>query len=330
MDKIKNGTIYDTKYSGKIEVIDDLGLIDNVHKLKIKFLDTGYEDIVKLRDITSKLVSDPNNYNNPTIYESNGYGKFKIIRDLGTDKHGFRKVEIEFLTTGYRNTVFLSRVKAGAVRDPYYPSIYGVGYIGNTYTNKDHLVLYKIWHSMISRCYNENDKQYPVYGGIGITVDPRWHSFENYVNDVQQLDGYNGKLKDREGYQLDKDYLQQSIPKCNRVYSKDTCIWLPIRDNINMRTIDNKSINNFRGSYYGVYKYGDLYYVKSYANGKEISLGAYYDEIAACNVYNNFSKMINSNSTIPLLNDVPKMTPSEILQHMYTENNIIVCKKVNK
>ena len=99
MNKIKNGTIYDTKYSGKIEVIDDLGLIDNVHKLKIKFLDTGYEDIVKLRDITSKLVSDPNNYNNPTIYESNGYGKFKIIRDLGTDKHGFRKVEIEFLTT---------------------------------------------------------------------------------------------------------------------------------------------------------------------------------------------------------------------------------------
>ena len=92
----------------------------------------------------------------------------------------------------------------------------------------------------------------------------------------------------------------------------------------------NKSINNSRGSYYGVYKYGDLYYVKSYANGKEISLGAYYDEIAACNVYNNFSKMINSNSTIPLLNDVPKMTPSEILQHMYTENNIIVCKKVNK
>ena len=330
MIEIKQGTVYETKYSGKIEVIEDLGIINNIHKLKIRFLETGYEDIVKLRDITSGLVSDPNNYNNPEIYDSANSGKFKIIRDLGTDNHGFRKVEIEFIETGYRNIVFLSRVKAKAVRDPYYKSIFGVGYIGNTYTNKDHLTLYKIWHAMMSRCYNENDKQYPTYGGIGVRVDERWHSFENYVNDVQQIDGYYNKLQDREGYQLDKDYLQIGIPKCDRVYSKDTCLWLPVRDNINIRTIDNKNNNDVRGNHYGVYKYGDLYYAKIYTNGNEIPLGSYYNEIAACNVYNNYSKIINSNSVAPLINDVPKMKPSEIMKYTYTGNSVIVCKKVDK
>ena len=329
MKDVEIGSVYGTKYSGKLEIIEDIGVINNIHKVKIRFMETGYEDIVKLRDLTSGLVSDPNNYNDPNIYQSENYGSFKIIRDLGTDKRGFRKVEIEFLETGFRNVVFLSRAKAGAVKDPYYKSIFGVGYIGNTYTNGDHLVLYKIWYSMMSRCYNENDKQYPEYGGIGISVDERWHCFENYVNDVQQLDGYQGKLKDREGYQLDKDYLQMGIPKCNRVYSKDTCIWLPVRDNINVRTIDNKAINNIKGSYYGVYNYNNLYYVRLYANGKDISLGAYANEIAAANVYNFYSSIYNKNSLTKLINNVPYMPLSEAIKYLYTDNDTIVCKRVN-
>lgn len=322
------GTRKESKYSGWYEIVDDLGIINGIHKVKIKYDHTAYEDIVKLRDVTSNLVSDPTNYNDPTIYDSKASGKFKIIKDLGTDSRGFRRVVIQFLETGYENEVFLSRVKAGAVRDPYYKSIFGVGYIGNTYTNKDHLILYKIWHAMMSRCYNKNDKQYSEYGGLGITVDPRWHSFENYVYDVQQIDGYNNKVLDRTGYQLDKDYLQMHIPKQNRIYSKDTCVWLPVRDNINIRTIDNKNNNNTRGNYYGVYEYNGLYYAKIYANKKEIPLGVYTNEIAAANVYNNYSMVINKNSVAPLLNNVPKMSQSEIFKSMYIGNNEIVCKVV--
>ena len=40
--------------------------------------------------------------------------------------------------------------------------------------------------------------------------------------------------------------------------------------------------------------------------------------------------MLNKNSIAPLINDVPYMPPSEIMKYMYTDNNIIVCKKVDK
>lgn len=36
--------------------------------------------------------------------------------------------------------------------------------------------LYHIWHSMIQRCYNKNDKAFHNYGGRGITVCEDWKS----------------------------------------------------------------------------------------------------------------------------------------------------------
>ena len=47
MTEIKPGTIYNTNYSGKAEVIEDVGIINNIHKVKIRFIETGYEDIWK-------------------------------------------------------------------------------------------------------------------------------------------------------------------------------------------------------------------------------------------------------------------------------------------
>ena len=67
MKDVEIGSVYDTKYSGKLEIIEDIGVINNIHKVKIRFMETGYEDIVKLRDLTSGLISDPNNYNDPNI-----------------------------------------------------------------------------------------------------------------------------------------------------------------------------------------------------------------------------------------------------------------------
>jgi len=43
---------------------------------------------------------------------------------------------------------------------------------------------YYSWRSMIQRCYNPNDKNYPQWGGRAITVCDRWrHSFENFFAD---------------------------------------------------------------------------------------------------------------------------------------------------
>lgn len=37
---------------------------------------------------------------------------------------------------------------------------------------------------MINRCERHEDKSYPRYGGRGISVCERWHSFENFAVDM--------------------------------------------------------------------------------------------------------------------------------------------------
>jgi len=43
---------------------------------------------------------------------------------------------------------------------------------------------YRAWKHMLERCFNPNDKAYKWYGGDGITVDPRWLKFENFLTDM--------------------------------------------------------------------------------------------------------------------------------------------------
>jgi hypothetical protein len=43
---------------------------------------------------------------------------------------------------------------------------------------------YAVWRSMLSRCTNPNAKDYPRYGGRGITVCDRWRVFENFLADM--------------------------------------------------------------------------------------------------------------------------------------------------
>ena len=75
---------------------------------------------------------------------------------------------------------------------------------------RDNLKAYRAWAAMKTRCYNQNFKSYPDYGGRGITVCASWiNSFEQFFLDM-------GPPPD--GLTLDRiDY--------NSGYSKSNCRW---------------------------------------------------------------------------------------------------------
>jgi hypothetical protein len=90
--------------------------------------------------------------------------------------------------------------------------VYGVGvYDGG---NESTSIAYDTWHRMMERCYSDKHmKNFPSY--IGCTVDNQWLRYSifsewfssNYV----------------EGYHLDKDIIIQG----NRIYSSETCVFIP-------------------------------------------------------------------------------------------------------
>lgn len=43
---------------------------------------------------------------------------------------------------------------------------------------------YHVWHNMLRRCTWPNHKDYPQYGGKGVTVCPEWHNYEQFCRDM--------------------------------------------------------------------------------------------------------------------------------------------------
>ena len=105
---------------------------------------------------------------------------------------------------------------------------YGVG-VNDWHTNisngsSKHIPEYKMWLRMLERSLSEKWKvSHPTYKDT--TVDPRWYSMTAFIEDVSNLVGYDKAIT--YGWHLDKDLLV----KGNKLYSKDTCCFLPIEIN---------------------------------------------------------------------------------------------------
>lgn len=78
--------------------------------------------------------------------------------------------------------------------------------------------IYDMWKAMIGRTTEKYWNKYPTY--TGTTVDDKWRTLSNFVNDIKELDGYKQWVEaSGEIIMLDKDTIVQG----NKHYSKDTC-----------------------------------------------------------------------------------------------------------
>lgn len=165
-----------------------------------------------------------------TTYTSKSYGRFIV-----TGFESYRKVYVEFLDTGYKTSARAQCVKRGSVKDPYFPSIYGIGYLGegtytSTYNRKgvtEVTKAYSIWMSRLSACYNPKNNRAHNYASIQVCKE--WHNFQNFAKwyyDQVRLYGKDGHV--------DKDLLFLG----NSLYSPDTCCYIP--NSINCLFVGNK------------------------------------------------------------------------------------------
>ena len=96
---------------------------------------------------------------------------------------------------------------------------FGVGFIGKggfkSRLNSKDTKAYQTWRNMLRRCYSDKNKRDNSYKDC--YVSDEWHNFQNFA-----LWFYQNHPDDGDVYHLDKDMLV----KGNKVYSKETCIFL--------------------------------------------------------------------------------------------------------
>ena len=167
-----------------------------------------YLNDVKAKDIKSSIGTD-------TVYQSKNSGCFTITNYLDSYNIGIR-----FIDTGYEMVAHLGNIKIGKIKDPFSPSVYSVGILGTKHPSKIngvHTKEYVVWTHMLERCYSDtHKKKYPTY--IGCEASDNFKSYEYFYEWCQKQIGFNN-----EGWHLDKDLLV----KGNKVYSENTCIFIP-------------------------------------------------------------------------------------------------------
>jgi len=149
----------------------------------------------------------------------NNFGSEMIIVEYRTNKD----IDVYFPKYDWtaKNREY-NKFKKSQIKCPYERRIYGVGYLGEgKYKCKENgkaTKIYDTWHSMLQRCYSEEyHKKYPTYKDC--IVCDEWYNFQNFAKWY-----YDNYYKvDEERMELDKDILF----KHNKIYSPETCIFVP-------------------------------------------------------------------------------------------------------
>lgn len=152
------------------------------------------------------------------IFEHKVYGAYEVIsktKGIST---------IRFNNTGYTCEYGSAKVVNREVRDRFYPSVVGVGYLGNPLEKSENYRSIRIcWTNMLKRCYELKDKCYE-----DTTVCKEWLCFRDFY--IWAKDRYI------QGYHLDKDIKSLNGMK---IYSPETCCF--VKPSVNCKEVSKSN-----------------------------------------------------------------------------------------
>ena len=200
--------------------------------------------------------------------------------------------------------------KEGNIKCPYEPRYYGVGYLGEgEYKVRENGKLHRyyiIWHDMLKRCYDPKvHEKHPTYKGCKI---------ENYLLNFQHMGEW---IKDNyyevpgEQMCLDKDILC----KGNKVYSRETCIFVPQKINKLFTKRDNSRGDNPIGV--SDLSSGNYRVDCNNGYGKQIPLGTYSTKEEAFQVYKQYKEKVIKEVIDSYEGKIPEPFYSRLREAMY-------------
>ena len=225
-------------------------------------------------------------------------GRKKIDR---TGEEGYNKFGSKMIITRYNGTLDIDvcfpeynwtfehaiyqKFKKGEIKCPYERRVYGKGYLGEgkykTRKNGKKTDKYKIYQSMLRRCYDSKyQEKHPTYKGCRI---------EDYLLNFQNM----GKWLEENYYEvpgermhLDKDILC----KGNKIYSRETCVFVPQRINELFTKRDNSRGKDPIGA--TELPSGNYMVRCCDGYGKNIYLGVYTTKEEAFRVYKQYKEKV--------------------------------------
>ena len=144
-------------------------------------------------------------------------------------------VEFQDKYKGRVHTTYNNFIKGG-VKNPYYPSVYGVGMFGTLYPSRVNGATtkeYDIWTKVLQRCYSDKYcKRQPSYQDVTCCED--WLLFENFYRWLHSQENFD-KWLSGDRWSVEKDILV----KGSKIYSPETCCLVP--QNVNNLFIKEES-----------------------------------------------------------------------------------------
>jgi len=164
----------------------------------------------------------------------------------------------------------------------------GIGITGSTHTTKgDGKMLreYTTWQNMLHRCTKSYWDKCPHY--TGVTCSENFKSYTFFYEWCNKQIGFNEKDENNKSWQLDKDILIRG----NKLYSEDTCVFLP-------RTLNILLVNSVakRGKYPLGVHFSSKYkkYVSQCCNGLggTTFLGNFDNPLSAFKAYKDYKEAL--------------------------------------